>query len=121
MTKKAKLVHRRRGARRRSKLKLLFQLIVSLVFLGMAALLSAGIVQVVERPVAPWKVREEVESIARPAPIVVDETSGAVELEVVDPVQMSAPIDPAHAKLLLRETAVDRLPEAPQIDPSRLP
>jgi hypothetical protein len=118
--KNERLVQRRRGARRRSKLKLLFQLIVSLVFLGTAALLSAGIVQVVERPVAPWTTNEPVESIAQPAPAVIDETTGAVELEVVERVQTSAPIDPAHARLLLREASIDDLPEAVQIDPSRL-
>ena len=48
----AKLVHKRKGARRRSKVKLLLRLALSLIFLATAALLSAGIVRVVERPEA---------------------------------------------------------------------
>jgi hypothetical protein len=59
----------RRGKRRRDKLRLALRVVGSLVVLAMAALLSAGMVHVVERPVPP------VESIADRVPVpVVDPT-----------------------------------------------
>jgi hypothetical protein len=111
--KNARLVQRRRGARRRSKLKLMFQLFVSLAFLGTAALLSAGIVKVVERPVAPWKTSEVevVAPVAEAAPVPFDPSSGKVELEPVESAEFAAPIDPAHLELLIRETRVEDLAE----------
>ena len=44
----------RRGARRRERLKLALQILLYAVFLGTAVVLSAGVVRVVERPIAPW-------------------------------------------------------------------
>ncbi len=44
----------RRGKRRRQKLKLALQVLLSAIFLGVSLVLSAGVVRVVERPVAPW-------------------------------------------------------------------
>ena len=111
MKKNARLVHRRRGARRRSKLKLLFQLVASLIFLGTAALLSAGIVQVVERPVAPWKTGEQVPPIAEAAPLAVDPSDGAMEIAEVERVELAGTIDPEQARFLARETRPEDLGE----------
>ena len=114
MKKNATLVRKRRGARRRSKLKLMLKLVVSFVFLATAALLSAGIVQVVERPVAPWKTAEEVAEVARPTPISVGEDGGLVEVDPVEPVKLSEAIDPQLGEAMLRETRIDDLAEADQ-------
>jgi hypothetical protein len=91
----------------------MFQLFVSLAFLGTAALLSAGIVKVVERPVAPWKTSEVevVAPVAEAAPVPFDPSSGKVELEPVESAEFAAPIDPAHLELLIRETRVEDLAE----------
>ena len=112
MTTNGRLVRKRRGARRRGKVKLLVQILVSCAFLGAALLLSAGIVKIVERPVAPWKVADEVPVVAQPAPVVVDEQSGTIKRETVDPIEQAAPVDPQHAQLILRETRVEDLAEA---------
>ena len=45
----------RPGARRRKKLRVALRLTFSLVLVLLAAALSAGIVRVVERPIAPWQ------------------------------------------------------------------
>jgi hypothetical protein len=114
VTDNARLVQRRRGARRRSKLKLVFQLAVSLIFLGTAVLLSAGMVQVVERPVPPWKPRTTIETVspvAEAAPVAVDPSDGSVERAPVDRVDLAGAIDPQQAQVLLREARIDDLPE----------
>jgi len=110
-----KLVHKRKGARRRSKVKLLVQLFFSLVFLGTAALLSAGIVRVVERPVAPWKKGvEQVAEVAEPAQVVVvDEKLRLIEeADPITDIELSKPIDLRLMPRVGREPYVDDLAEA---------
>lgn len=57
------LIHRRhlRGKRRRAKRRLAVRVMFSLVALTIAWALSAGIVHVIERPVAPFKAMVEQE------------------------------------------------------------
>ena len=52
-----KLVRRRyrRSERRRKKRRFALRLTLSVVFVVLAVVLSAGIVRMVERPVAPWQ------------------------------------------------------------------
>ena len=49
----------RRRRRRRKKLRIVLRLTIPLFLLALAALLSAGIVHVLERPVAPMKVLKQ--------------------------------------------------------------
>jgi hypothetical protein len=83
------LVHKRhrRGKRRRTKLRLAVRVALSIAMIAAAAGLSAGIVHVVERPVAPFK------SMATSIP---ELPAAPDEPFLVVPV---APVDAAEAEL----------------------
>lgn len=131
MSESTKLVQSRKGARRRVKVKLLAQVLLSLLFVAAAVMLSAGIVRVVERPVAPWKISAAAKKLAAPAAVVVAEGRAAVPVPAVpepvpEPVptvpepmpvpktEIAQPLELFDSPGVAREIAIDDLAEAAQ-------
>lgn len=91
----------------------MMRIFFSLVFLATAALLSAGIVRVVERPVAPWKASEPVAAVAKATNVVVvDEELGLIEdVDRGPDIELSQPIDMRSLPGVTRETNFEDLAE----------